>query len=97
MKRCVAGRWWRSPLIPAFGRQRQEDLCELETNLVYRVSFTTARATQRNPVPKTNKPKRSEHSRVWRLASPAAEEGSRLCSEIQGYSFLAWLPMFMMT
>jgi hypothetical protein len=25
------------PLMPALGRQRQEDLCEFETSLVYRV------------------------------------------------------------
>ena len=42
-------------LIPAFGRQRQADLCEFETSLVYRASSRTARATQRNPVLKTKK------------------------------------------
>jgi hypothetical protein len=35
------------PLIPALGRQRQEDLCEFEANLIYRASSRTARATQR--------------------------------------------------
>ena len=38
--------------------KRQEDLCELESSLVYRVSFRTAKDTQRNPVSKnkqTNK------------------------------------------
>jgi hypothetical protein len=35
------------PLILALGRQRQEDLCEFRTNLVYWVSSRTARATQR--------------------------------------------------
>ena len=40
------------PLIPALGRQRQLDLCEFKTSLVYRVSFRTAKATQRNPVSK---------------------------------------------
>ena len=38
------------PLIPALGRQRQEDLCEFRVSLVYRVSSKTSRATQRNPV-----------------------------------------------
>ena len=38
------------PLIPTLGRQRQMDLCEFKASLVYRVSFRTARATQRNPV-----------------------------------------------
>ena len=36
-------------LIPALGRQRQADFFEFKTNLVYRVSSRTARATQRNP------------------------------------------------
>jgi hypothetical protein len=42
------------PLIPAFGRPRQVDLCEFGDSLVYRVSSRTARATQRDPVSKTN-------------------------------------------
>jgi hypothetical protein len=29
--------WWCTPLIPALGRQRPEDLCEFEANLVYTV------------------------------------------------------------
>ena len=49
------------PLIPALGRQRQEDLCEFEASLAYRGSSRTARAvTQRNSVlkkPKQNKTK----------------------------------------
>jgi hypothetical protein len=40
-------------LIPALGRWRQEDLCEFEVSLVYRMSSRTARATQRNSVLKT--------------------------------------------
>ena len=40
-------RWWRTPLIPAFGRQRQE-VCEF---VVYRVSSRTAKATERETVP----------------------------------------------
>ena len=40
-------------MIPALRKQRQEDLCEFEASLVYRVSSMTARAvTQRNPVSK---------------------------------------------
>ena len=42
--------WWHTPLLPALGRQRQEDLCELEASLVYKESSRTARVTQENPV-----------------------------------------------
>jgi hypothetical protein len=35
--------WWCVPLIPAFRRQRQVDLCELEASLVYKVSSRTAK------------------------------------------------------
>ena len=38
------------PFISALRRQRQVDLCEFGASLVYRVSFRTVRATQRNPV-----------------------------------------------
>ena len=31
-----AGWWWRTPLIPALGRQGQVDLCEFETSLDYK-------------------------------------------------------------
>ena len=57
------------PLIPAFGRQRQVDVCEFKASLVYRVSSRTTRATWRNPVlknkqtnkkTKTNKKNRKE-------------------------------------
>lgn len=33
-KASLAGWWWRMPLIPAFGRQRQADLNEFEASLV---------------------------------------------------------------
>jgi hypothetical protein len=47
---------WHTLSVPALGRQRQVDLCELEASLVYKVSSRTARAvTQRNFVSKQNK------------------------------------------
>jgi hypothetical protein len=42
----MAGQKWCTPLISALRKQRQVDLCEFETNLIYMVSFRTARATQ---------------------------------------------------
>ena len=43
-----AGRWWRTPLVPALGKQRLVDLCEFEASVVYRVSSRTgSKATQR--------------------------------------------------
>ena len=32
-------KWWRTPLIPALGKQRQADLCEFEASLVKRYVF----------------------------------------------------------
>jgi hypothetical protein len=60
--------WWRTPLIPALGRQRQVDLLssEFEASLVYKVSSRTARAIQRNTVSKKKKKwkkkKKKEHT-----------------------------------
>lgn len=40
--------WWYTPLNSVFRMQRQENLCVLEANLIYRVSIRTVRTTQRN-------------------------------------------------
>ena len=41
------------PLVPALGRQRQENFNEFEASLVYKVSSRTdSTVTQRNPVSK---------------------------------------------
>ena len=37
---------WLTPLIPAFGMQRQAGLCEFKASLVFLGSFRTARATK---------------------------------------------------
>jgi hypothetical protein len=37
------------PLIPRPGRQKQMDLCELDTSLVYRVNSRTVKDIQRHP------------------------------------------------
>ena len=54
------------PLIPAHGRQRQADLHEFETNMVYRVSSRTGSKATENPClekPKKRKEKRREKKR----------------------------------
>ena len=46
------------PLIPAFRRQRQVDLCDSKAGLAYQAYFRIAMAvTQRNPVSKKQKQK----------------------------------------
>ena len=49
---------WITPLILALGRQRQGDLYNLETSLVYIESSRTAWATQRSPILKKRKIKK---------------------------------------
>ena len=34
--------WQLTPLVPVLEKQKQEDLCESEASLVYRVNFRTA-------------------------------------------------------
>ena len=55
-----------TPLVPVLGRQRQEDLCDLEASLVYRVSAMIAKDTQRNPVSKEGKKKKKERKKKKR-------------------------------
>jgi hypothetical protein len=70
-----ARQWWHTSLIPALGRQRQVDL-EFEATLVYRGSFRTARATQRNPVSKqTNKKQTHKKIRRERLSGAQYKDG----------------------
>ena len=49
---AIARQWWCKPLVPALERQRQAEFLEFEASLIYRVSSTTARATQRNTISK---------------------------------------------
>lgn len=45
-------------LILALGKQKKVDFCELKASIVYRVSFRTAKATERNSILK-NKTKKN--------------------------------------
>ena len=54
-------------LTSALGRQKQADLCGFKASLVYRVSYGTARTTQRNPALKNQKKKKKkERKGKWR-------------------------------
>lgn len=64
----LAGQWWHTPSIPALWRQRQEELCELETSLVYRVSSRTTRLLHRDPVWKIQKRKRLTSNSLYYAA-----------------------------
>lgn len=47
------GRCWHMPLVLAFRRQRQGNLCEFEASLSTRAAFRTGfKATHRNPISK---------------------------------------------
>lgn len=41
---------WHRPLVPALGRQRQEDLIEFRPSLVYISRCRTVRTKERSPV-----------------------------------------------
>jgi hypothetical protein len=59
---------------PSIGRQRQEDLCEFEASLVYRVSSKTARAIQRNPVLQNKETNQQQEARPSGNESENAHE-----------------------
>jgi hypothetical protein len=50
---------------PVLGRQRQVDFCEFKTSIVYKLSFRTARGTQRNPVLKKKKTKNKKRCCIF--------------------------------
>jgi hypothetical protein len=47
----------------ALGKQRQANLCEFQTSLVYSASSRTARTTLRNPVSKTKQNKTKQNKK----------------------------------
>jgi hypothetical protein len=56
------------PLVPAL--RRQADFCEFEAILVYRVSFRSAKAIQRNSVSKQQQQKTIKKKRKRKKANP---------------------------
>ena len=57
------------PLIPALGRQRQEDLCEFEASLVYTVSSRTGSIATEKPY--LEKPKK-EKKELFYILKPVS-------------------------
>ena len=57
IKKKASWVWWCMPLIPALGRQRQEDLCEFKANLVHRMSSKPGGAIERPCLKKKEKGK----------------------------------------
>lgn len=75
-KRMANWVWRDMPIIPALNRQSREDLCNLQTSLVYRESSRTIRATECHPV---SKPKRGngKPGLVIHTCNLSSEQGRR--------------------
>ena len=67
------------PLIPAFRKQKQEDLCEFKASLVYRVSSRTAKATQRTINQITIPPKKIIKIKIPDTKRPVGDHWSQTC------------------
>jgi hypothetical protein len=67
-------------LVPALRSQRQADLCEFKASLVYRESCRTARATQRNSVPKTKQTKTKKTKMKEEARGERERERDRECN-----------------
>ena len=60
-KNQTAGRWWHTPLVQAFRRKKQVDLCEFEVSLVYRASSRAgSKATEKPCLKKPKKQKKQK-------------------------------------
>jgi hypothetical protein len=53
--------WWQVLLIPALGRQRQVDLCELEASLVYKASQGHPGLLHKETLPHKTKQKQNKN------------------------------------
>jgi hypothetical protein len=77
---------------PSIQRQRQVDLCEFKTSLLYRVTSRTARATQRSPVKKERRGverKGKERKKIREEKRSPLGTCNRLCSARLGTEKLA--------
>jgi hypothetical protein len=78
-KKNLSQTWWRTPLIPALGKQHLGSrwISEFKASLVYKVSSRTARATQRNPVSKNQVKKKRKKRRVEKRREEKRREEKR--------------------
>lgn len=75
-------------LFPAHRRQRQEDLCESEANLVCRMTSRTAKVTLRNPVSKDPLKKREGGRKGGnRKESMNSYQLTYLLNQLPGFQF----------
>ena len=82
IKRATTARQqWRTPLFTAPKRQRQAD-CEFEASLDYRVSFRTARATQRNPVLKKKKERKKDNKTKEKKRKEKKRKTATVCTTL---------------
>jgi hypothetical protein len=72
-KRLIAWQWWKLPLIPALGKQRQVELCEFKARLVYKAQDSkdyiekTCLEKQNKAKTKENKNKNKKKKKDYRL------------------------------
>jgi hypothetical protein len=71
--------WWHTPRFPALRTQRLADLCEFEANLVYRVSFRSAKTTQKNLISKGRRRRRKKEK---------SKQASSLYGNLGSYHFV---------
>jgi hypothetical protein len=66
--------WWHTPLVPAFGKQKQVDLCEFKASLVYLVSFRDTFKILSQKKSEARERSRNEKGRLWveEMAQPLA-------------------------
>ena len=79
--------WWCTLLIPALRRQRQVDLCKFEASLIYKASFRTVRAIQRNLSQKI-KPNLKQKTKQQKSLLKSYAQGSLFNHEEQSMSVI---------
>jgi hypothetical protein len=77
-RKSVARQWCHTPSIPAFRRQRQENLCEFKASLIYRVSSKPCLEKTNHQKEKTSKQTETEN-KTKTLKTKKEKEGKKKC------------------